>query len=170
MTSSAALRINNIRRHFDSDNTVNKPTEVNAAGASSINVKVASEVSEALSLGRAVVALESTIISHGMPYPQNLQTAKEVEGIVKKNGAVPATIAILDGVPIVGLSGEELERLATLGPRAQKTARRDIAYVVSAFGITIDHIYLKKKKMTEDIHTTFSLYMDLIIAKIKLIK
>ncbi|AES87626.1 indigoidine synthase A-like protein [Medicago truncatula] len=134
MTSSAALRINNIRRHFDSDNTVNKPTEVNAAGASSINVKVASEVSEALSLGRAVVALESTIISHGMPYPQNLQTAKEVEGIVKKNGAVPATIAILDGVPIVGLSGEELERLATLGPRAQKTARRDIAYVVARGG------------------------------------
>lgn len=134
MTSSAALRINNIRRHFDSDNTVNKPTEVNAVGASSINVKVASEVSEALSLGRAVVALESTIISHGMPYPQNLQTAKEVEGIVRKNGAVPATIAILDGVPIVGLSGEELERLATLGPRAQKTARRDIAYVVARGG------------------------------------
>ncbi|GAU48343.1 hypothetical protein TSUD_267680 [Trifolium subterraneum] len=133
MASSAALRITNLRRHLDSADTVNKPAGVNPAGAS-INVKVASEVSEALSLGRAVVALESTIISHGMPYPQNLRTAKEVEGIVRENGAVPATIAILDGVPCVGLSAEELKRLATLGTKAQKTARRDIAYVVARGG------------------------------------
>ncbi|XP_045831840.1 pseudouridine-5'-phosphate glycosidase isoform X1 [Trifolium pratense] len=133
MASSAALRITNLRRHLDSADTVNKPTGVNPAGAS-INVKVASEVSEALSLGRAVVALESTIISHGMPYPQNLRTAKEVESIVRENGAVPATIAILDGVPCIGLSAEELERLATLGTKAQKTARRDIAYVVARGG------------------------------------
>lgn len=99
-----------------------------------MKVKVASEVSEALSQGRAVVALESTIISHGMPYPQNLETAKEVEGIVRENGAVPATIAILDGTPCIGLSVEELERLATLGTRAQKTARRDIAFVVASGG------------------------------------
>ncbi|CAN1250597.1 Pseudouridine-5'-phosphate glycosidase, partial [Linum perenne] len=95
-------------------------------------VKLAPEVSQALSSGQAVVALESTIISHGMPYPQNLETAKEVEDIVRKNGAVPATVAILDGVPCIGLSAEQLERLATLGTRAQKTARRDIAYVVAS--------------------------------------
>ncbi|XP_028754782.1 uncharacterized protein LOC114714220 isoform X3 [Neltuma alba] len=69
-----------------------------------------------------------------MPYPKNLQTAKEVEAIVRENGAVPATIAILDGIPCIGLSTEELERLATLGNRAQKTARRDIAYVVASGG------------------------------------
>ncbi|KAJ0021248.1 hypothetical protein Pint_30896 [Pistacia integerrima] len=65
-------------------------------------VKLSDEVSDALSSGQAVVALESTIISHGMPYPQNLETAKEVEEIVRDNGAVPATIAILDGVPCIG--------------------------------------------------------------------
>ncbi|CAL5211216.1 unnamed protein product [Lathyrus oleraceus] len=133
MASSAALRLNNLRRHLDLDDTANKAAGVNPAGAS-VNVKVAPEVSEALSLGRAVVALESTIISHGMPYPQNLETAKAVEAVVRDNGAVPATIAILDGVPRIGLSGEELERLATLGTKAQKTARRDIAYVVARGG------------------------------------
>lgn len=97
-------------------------------------MKISPDVSEALSRGLAVVALESTIISHGMPYPQNLETAKEVEAIVRENGAVPATIAILDGVPCVGLSIEELERLAKLGTRAQKTARRDIAHVVATGG------------------------------------
>lgn len=97
-------------------------------------VKISPEVSEALSHGHAVVALESTIISHGMPYPQNFETAKEVEAIVRNNGAVPATIAILEGLPCVGLSTEELERLAKLGSKAQKTARRDIAHVVATRG------------------------------------
>ncbi|XP_057458563.1 pseudouridine-5'-phosphate glycosidase isoform X2 [Lotus japonicus] len=133
MESSALSRLTNLRRHFDSADTATKGTGVNAGGGS-MKVKVASEVSEALSQGRAVVALESTIISHGMPYPQNLETAKEVEGIVRENGAVPATIAILDGTPCIGLSVEELERLATLGTRAQKTARRDIAFVVASGG------------------------------------
>jgi pseudouridine-5'-phosphate glycosidase len=68
-----------------------------------------------------------------MPYPQNLQTAKEVESIVRENGAIPATIAILNGVPCIGLSEEELERLASLGKSVQKTAGRDIANVVSHF-------------------------------------
>ncbi|XP_027335261.1 uncharacterized protein LOC113849507 isoform X1 [Abrus precatorius] len=133
MESSAVSRLNNLRRHLDLGETMNKAAEVNGIGGS-IKVKVAAEVSEALSMGRAVVALESTIISHGMPYPQNLETAKEVESIVRENGAVPATIAILDGTPCVGLSMEELERLATLGTRAQKTARRDIAHVVARGG------------------------------------
>ncbi|ESR59480.1 hypothetical protein CICLE_v10015838mg [Citrus x clementina] len=97
-------------------------------------MKISPEVSEALSHGHAVVALESTIISHGMPYPQNFETAKEVEAIVRNNGAVPATIAILEGLPCVGLSTEELERLAKLGSKAQKTARRDIAHVVATRG------------------------------------
>lgn len=97
-------------------------------------IKLSHEVSQALSHGIAIVALESTIITHGMPYPRNLETAKEVEAIVRENGAVPATIAILDGVPCIGLSSEELGRLAKLGPKVQKTARRDIAHVVATKG------------------------------------
>ncbi|WVZ05436.1 hypothetical protein V8G54_018782 [Vigna mungo] len=128
MAFSPASRLANLRRHLDLTEAVNKVAQVNGIGGS-MKVKVASEVSQALSLGRAVVALESTIISHGMPYPQNLQTAIEVESIVRENGAVPATIAILDGTPCVGLSLEELERLASLGTSARKTARRDIANV-----------------------------------------
>lgn len=97
-------------------------------------MKISPEVAEALSNGRPVVALESTVISHGMPYPQNLETAKQLEEIVRVNGAIPATIAILDGVPCIGLSIEDLQKLANLGTRAQKTARRDIAHVVSIRG------------------------------------
>ncbi|BAT82998.1 hypothetical protein VIGAN_04009000 [Vigna angularis var. angularis] len=130
MAFSPASRLANLRRHLDLTEAVNKVAQINGIGGS-MKVKVASEVSQALSLGRAVVALESTIISHGMPYPQNLQTAIEVESIVRENGAVPATIAILDGTPCVGLSLEELERLASLGTSARKTARRDIANVVA---------------------------------------
>ncbi|KAK7272960.1 hypothetical protein RIF29_14005 [Crotalaria pallida] len=130
-SSSAVSRLNNLRRHLDLEHASNEAARVNGA---IYKVKVAGEVSEALSLGRAVVALESTIISHGMPYPQNLETAKQVEAIVRENGAIPATVAILDGTPCVGLSVEELERLATLGKKAQKTARRDIAYVVASGG------------------------------------
>ncbi|XP_029125710.1 uncharacterized protein LOC109791429 isoform X2 [Cajanus cajan] len=133
MAFSAVSRLANLQRHLDLNGTSNKAVQVNVI-EKSIKVKVASEVSEALSLGRAVVALESTIISHGMPYPQNLETAREVERIVRENGAVPATIAILDGTPCIGLSIEELERLAILGTRAQKTARRDIAHVVAQGG------------------------------------
>ncbi|KAL6516322.1 hypothetical protein OROGR_019627 [Orobanche gracilis] len=127
MSSSWALsRLTNLQKHL-------KPPSPTRKGESSI-VKISREVSEALSVGRAVVALESTIISHGMPYPQNLDTAKEVEAIVRQNGAVPATIGILDGIPCVGLSADELERLAILGRKARKTARRDIAHVVATRG------------------------------------
>ncbi|XP_074591164.1 pseudouridine-5'-phosphate glycosidase-like [Curcuma longa] len=69
-----------------------------------VSLKIAPDVNDALLHGNPVVALESTIISHGMPYPQNLQTAKEVQAILKANGVVPATIAILDGVPCIGMS------------------------------------------------------------------
>ncbi|KAH9741570.1 Indigoidine synthase A family protein [Citrus sinensis] len=118
-SSSALSRLSNIQNHLNPIDSLAKNL-----------VKISPEVSEALSHGHAVVALESTIISHGMPYPQNFETAKEVEAIVRNNGAVPATIAILEGLPCVGLSTEELERLAKLGSKAQKTARRDIAHVV----------------------------------------
>ncbi|KAL9458630.1 hypothetical protein AB3S75_007488 [Citrus x aurantiifolia] len=117
-SSSALSRLSNIQNHLNPIDSLAKNL-----------VKISPEVSEALSHGHAVVALESTIISHGMPYPQNFETAKEVEAIVRNNGAVPATIAILEGLPCVGLSTEELERLAKLGSKAQKTARRDIAHV-----------------------------------------
>ncbi|KAF8097321.1 hypothetical protein N665_0291s0029 [Sinapis alba] len=121
-SSSSLSRISTLQNHIF-------PLEANNKLRSL--VKISPQVSEAISSGRAVVALESTIISHGMPYPQNLQTAKEVESIVRENGAVPATIAILNGVPCIGLSEEELERLASLGKRVQKTAGRDIPHVVA---------------------------------------
>ncbi|KAF3453164.1 hypothetical protein FNV43_RR03601 [Rhamnella rubrinervis] len=126
-SSSAVSRISNLRRHLH-------PSHSSSDNKGAGLIKVSPEVSEALSNGRAVVALESTIISHGMPYPLNLETAQEVEANVRENGAVPATIAILDGIPCVGLSQEELGRLATLGKQAQKTARRDIAHVVATRG------------------------------------
>lgn len=88
------------------------------------------EVLEAKKNNRPVVALESTIISHGMPYPQNVQTAKEVEDIIRKNGAVPATIAILDGKIKIGLSDEELELLATRKD-IEKASRRDLPYLIA---------------------------------------
>lgn len=88
------------------------------------------EVAAALRDGRPVVALESTIISHGMPYPQNVEMAREVEEIVRSNGAVPATIAILDGVPRIGLTADDLELLAS-HPDVAKVSVRDIPYVMA---------------------------------------
>lgn len=88
------------------------------------------EVAAARLAGKPVVALESTIISHGMPYPQNVQTAKEVEQVIRDTGAVPATIALLDGKICIGLSDEQLELLGTSSD-AIKVSRRDLAYVLS---------------------------------------
>ena len=90
-------------------------------------------VQRALSERRPVVALESTIISHGMPYPDNLRTAREVEEVVRSCGATPATIAILDGVCRIGLADEELERFAQLGAAGDvcKVSRRDLAHAVA---------------------------------------
>ena len=70
------------------------------------------------------MALESTIITHGLPFPRNLSTAREVEAVVRAHGAVPATIAVLDGKPTVGLSREQLEHLARAGLKVTKTSRR----------------------------------------------
>lgn len=88
------------------------------------------EVKAALEAGEAVVALESTIISHGMPYPQNVETARKVEQIIRDKGAVPATIAILNGRLKVGLNDEELEMLGNAGD-VMKASRRDLAYIVA---------------------------------------
>lgn len=88
------------------------------------------EVATALTEGRPVVALESTIISHGMPYPQNVAMATEVEDIVRAHGAVPATIAVLDGVPRVGLMPDDLELLASHDD-VMKASSRDLPYVIA---------------------------------------
>ncbi|CAB5386394.1 unnamed protein product [Rhizophagus irregularis] len=89
------------------------------------------EVFEALQGNKPLVALESTVISHGMQYPQNLETAVAIENIVRENGSIPATIAILNGKINVGLSSNGLETLAQMGQKARKSSRRDLAYVVS---------------------------------------
>lgn len=89
------------------------------------------EVTEAKKAGKPVVALESTIISHGMPYPQNVHTAREAEQIIRENGAVPATVAILDGKIKIGLSDEELEYLGQ-SRDVEKASRRDLPYLLAA--------------------------------------
>ncbi len=91
------------------------------------------EVREAKAKGQPIVALESTIISHGMPYPTNVQTALEVEEIVRSHGAIPATIAILNGKIKIGLSDEDLEFLGNTSNQSNiwKVSRRDLAYVLS---------------------------------------
>jgi pseudouridine-5'-phosphate glycosidase len=95
-----------------------------------MNVDVADEVKAALAEGRPVVALESTLISHGLPQPRNLEVARRLEAVVREGGAVPATIGIIRGRPIVGLSADELEILAT-APGVRKCSRRDIAVAVA---------------------------------------
>lgn len=92
---------------------------------------VAKEVAAALAAGKAAVALESTIISHGMPYPRNVETALAVEQAVRAVGAVPATIAVMDGKLKVGLSEAEIQSLGQLGLDATKCSRRDLPFVVA---------------------------------------
>jgi len=88
------------------------------------------EVAAARTAGKPIVALESTIISHGMPYPQNVHTAREVEQVIRDAGAVPATIAIIGGKICVGLSEDQLETLGS-SPDAIKVSRRDLPYVLA---------------------------------------
>jgi pseudouridine-5'-phosphate glycosidase len=94
---------------------------------------IQSEVADALAASRPVVALESTIITHGMPYPENVQTARAVEAVVRENGALPATIAVIDGRIRVGLDAEELETLAGAKDIA-KASGRDLAAVMARGG------------------------------------
>ena len=92
---------------------------------------VAPEVAQAVAAGKPVVALESTIISHGMPYPQNVKTALEVEQIIRDNGAVPATIAIIGGRLKAGLTPAEIEYFGKKGPEIAKASRRDLPVLVA---------------------------------------
>ena len=96
-----------------------------------MKIKLSPSVKAALSAGKPVVALESTIIAHGMPYPQNFEMAQKVEGIIRKNGAVPATIAIINGELRAGLSEKELQLFAKEGPSITKVSTRDMPFVVA---------------------------------------
>lgn len=92
---------------------------------------IAPEVAESLAQNKPVVALESTIISHGMPYPQNVETALKVEQVIRDNGAVPATIAIIGGRLKAGLSKDEIEHLGKTGYDVPKVSRRDLPIIVA---------------------------------------
>jgi pseudouridine-5'-phosphate glycosidase len=102
------------------------PSTVADGGRSGWELTIAPEVRAALAAGRAVVALESTVIAHGLPYPQNREVALAMEAIIREQGAVPATIAVLGGALRVGLTASEIEHLAT-APNVRKLSRRDIA-------------------------------------------
>ena len=92
---------------------------------------VSDEVKEALEQNKPVVALESTIISHGMPYPQNVETALKVEQIIRDNGAIPATIAIINGQMRAGLSADEIDYLGKKGREVAKVSRRDLPVIIA---------------------------------------
>jgi len=94
-------------------------------------IEISKEVKDALQNNKPVVALESTIISHGMPYPKNYETALLVEDEVRKSGAIPATIALINGKFKIGLSKDEINFLAKTGLDVVKTSRRDIPYVIA---------------------------------------
>ena len=94
-------------------------------------LSISPEVQEALKAGKPVVALESTIISHGMPYPQNVETALKVEQTIRENGAVPATIAIIGGQLKAGCTPEEIEYLGKKGQAVIKASRRDLPVLVA---------------------------------------
>lgn len=96
-----------------------------------IKLSYSDEVLKAKKEGKSIVALESTIISHGMPYPQNVMVAKRCEELIRAEGATPATIAIIKGVIKIGLNDEELDYLGKTGRKVVKVSRRDIPYVVS---------------------------------------
>lgn len=96
-----------------------------------MNFRVSEEVAKALEENKPVIALESTIISHGMPYPQNVETAMKVESIIREHGCVPATVGIVDGVGVVGLSAEEIEEMGKRGQSIPKVSRRDLPIVLA---------------------------------------
>ena len=105
-------------------------TIYNARKINKTCITISPEIQNALANGDPVVALESTIVTHGMPYPENFQMATEVENIIRKNNAIPATIAILDGKPHVGLNSDQLHELATC-KNTIKVSRRDFPYIMS---------------------------------------
>jgi pseudouridine-5'-phosphate glycosidase len=94
---------------------------------SDVNLVLAAEIAAAHAAGRPLVALESTIVAHGLPWPENLAIARELEAMVRAGGAVPATVAVIDGRCCVGLSGDQLERVARDGTRLAKAGATDLA-------------------------------------------
>jgi pseudouridine-5'-phosphate glycosidase len=103
---------------------------MNSPAASTLPVSYSAAVAEAKAAGMAIVALESTIITHGMPYPGNLDMARSVEAIIRAEGAAPATIAVINGVLHIGLEDAQLEQLAQT-PDAMKLSRADLAFAIS---------------------------------------
>ncbi len=101
-----------------------------SAASELVKISFSQEVSDALDAGRAVVALESTVIAHGLPYPQNIETALKLEAIIRQNGAVAATIAVFGGEFCVGLDHGQIEQLAT-DRDIRKISRRDLAIAVA---------------------------------------
>ena len=97
-----------------------------------MNLRIRPEVEQAVKEGKPVVALESTIISHGMPYPQNVETALQVEKIVREHGGIPATIGIIDGVGVVGMTEEEIEEFGKRGMSIPKVSRRDLPVIFAS--------------------------------------
>lgn len=96
-----------------------------------MNVRVNEEVKTALAEKKPVIALESTIISHGMPYPQNVQTALAVEKIIRDHGAIPATVGIIDGIGVVGMTPDEIEEFGKRGMTIPKVSRRDLPVILA---------------------------------------
>ncbi len=94
-------------------------------------LKINPEVQKAINENKPIVALESTIISHGMPYPENKETALACEKIIREEGAIPATIAIINGIMVVGLTKEEIDFIAKTGKEVIKTSRRDLPLIIS---------------------------------------
>jgi len=94
-------------------------------------LEIATQVKDALNDHQPIVALESTIISHGMPYPQNVETALEVEKTIRQAGAIPATIAIINGKLKAGLTVDEIDYLGKEGLKVIKTSRRDIPFIMA---------------------------------------
>nr|XP_053629945.1 pseudouridine-5'-phosphate glycosidase-like isoform X2 [Cherax quadricarinatus] len=111
--------------------TVLRSTAYRRIHHESCGIAISMEVKEALSSCQPVVALESTIITHGMPYPQNFETAVKVEDIIRKEGAVPATIAVIKGQIYAGLTCEQLHFLASKKDQCVKISRRDFPYVLA---------------------------------------
>ena len=96
-----------------------------------MNVRINPEVEKALKEHKPVIALESTIISHGMPYPQNVETAMKVESIIREHGGVPATVGLVDGEGVVGLTPEEIEEMGKRGMSIPKVSRRDLPMIIA---------------------------------------
>lgn len=110
---------------------------------------ISKRIQDALGQGHPVVCLESTIITHGMSYPENLAMAKAVEKIVEDNGAIPATIAVINGQARVGLGADDLEHLARTGQQARKISRRDLASAIAekaTGGTTVSGTMILAKK------------------------